>query len=207
MSKHIATVVVFLLLFSLSLWSGIKGINFGEHWDEYKHYEQVTFALEDGRLLNHGFYGYPSMLYNITLLAELPRMAHRVAINYWTYYYPVLERISIHVPWLRDVGLVADPQPDFFADDPRAGFEQQAFILKVRPIFLALSLLCALWILLALLGERHPGRELGALVASAFILTSWQFAYHARWIAPDTVMAMFVGLWACCLISAERNPT
>lgn len=205
--KFMPVLFVFILAFFLSVGAGLRGIDFGEHWDEYKHHEQVGFALADGYLLNHGFYGYPSMLYNITMLAELPRVAHRVFISYWENYYPVLARTAVYLPWLHEVGLVADPQPDFYANDPRAGFDREAFILKVRPIFLVLSLLCSFWVLVALLGERQPARELGALLAAMLVLFSWQFSYHARWIAPDTLMAMFVALWVCCLMFAERNPS
>ena len=90
-------------------------------------------------------------------------------------------------------------------DTPRSPVEDwltlERFLLNARSVALVLSCLGGLWLYLAL-RRTHPG---GAVVAGAVYLTSWEFAYHARWLAPDAVMAQFAGLWLLALMQAERS--
>lgn len=72
---------------------------------------------------------------------------------------------------------------------PIAGTE---FYLDARTVFLAVSALGGFWLYGTL---RTRAGELGAAFGAATYLLSWQLAYHARWIAPDAVMAQAVALF------------
>jgi hypothetical protein len=71
---------------------------------------------------------------------------------------------------------------------------QPTFKLRLRVIFLTFTLLTALWTFLASLQLRSSGTE--ATFAALLILSSWEIAYHARWIAPDGLL-MF---WGACAV-------
>ena len=56
----------------------------------------------------------------------------------------------------------------------------------MRSLFLVIS--CLGGLALYFVGRRRFG-EIGATFMAVLYLLSWQFAYHARWIAPDAVLA------------------
>lgn len=51
--------------------SGLRGLDFGRHWDEYAHVERAVRASRTGVLLPH-FYNYPSLSFWLTLAAGPP---------------------------------------------------------------------------------------------------------------------------------------
>ena len=77
------------------------------------------------------------------------------------------------------------------------------FYLQARGVFLVVTSLGGVWTYLAL---RRRAGELGAAFGGALYLLSFQLAYHARWIAPDAIMASFTALFVLLLLIAWDAP-
>jgi hypothetical protein len=77
------------------------------------------------------------------------------------------------------------------------------FPLRVRRVFVLVSALALLWVYGAALALRRPWWE--ALVAAAGLGLSWQYAYHARWVGPDCVVAQFAALTLFMLAMFRRT--
>ena len=70
--------------------------------------------------------------------------------------------------------------------------------LRVRRVCLLISSLAVVWTYVA--AGRVTGRPVVAAVVAAAVGTSWQFAYHARYIATDAILAQWGALClALCL--------
>lgn len=78
------------------------------------------------------------------------------------------------------------------------------FYLNARAVFLVATSLGGIWLYLSL---RRPAGELGAAFGGATYLLSYQLAYHARWIAPDAVMASATALFLWLLVVAWESPS
>lgn len=74
----------------------------------------------------------------------------------------------------------------------------------LRVGFLAVTSLIVLWTYGAALVLRRTVWE--ATLAGALVGLSWEIAYHARWIAPDAIMAQFAALTLLLLVAAWRWP-
>jgi hypothetical protein len=79
-----------------------------------------------------------------------------------------------------------------------AAAESEAYHLRLRAVLLCLGLLAGVWVYLLMLRWRSSPLE--ALLASAILLSSFEFAYHARWIAPDVVMMQFAALTTLAIV-------
>jgi hypothetical protein len=77
------------------------------------------------------------------------------------------------------------------------------FYLRTRSIFLIATALGGIWLYL---GLRRRAGEMGAAFGAATYLLSFQLAYHARWIAPDAVLAMVAALFLWFLVIAWDAP-
>ena len=64
-------VAVTAALMAVTLWNGLRSLDFGFHWDEPVHLETVKIALADQTFLPAGFYHYPSLLFFLTVLVRL----------------------------------------------------------------------------------------------------------------------------------------
>ncbi len=97
--------------------------------------------------------------------------------------------------WLTFSGLVPD-LPDILFDDADAVKVMQKlgedYYVRVRVVFLLLSALAIVWVYGAVLVWR--GSIFEALMAACVLGFSWEFAYHARYIAPDAILVQFVSL-------------
>ena len=71
-----------------------------------------------------------------------------------------------------------------------------------------ISSLGAWWVFLALRCSDLTRPALAAALGGSIYVLSWEFGYHARWIAPDLVTAQFVALFVFFVAKAERveNP-
>ena len=78
------------------------------------------------------------------------------------------------------------------------------FYVHGRTVFLLVTSLGGIWLYLAL---RRRAGELGAAFGGATYLLSFQLAYHARWIAPDAVLAMVTALFLWFLVIAWDAPS
>ncbi|MBR9974660.1 MAG: glycosyltransferase family 39 protein [Bacteroidetes bacterium] len=158
--------IAFAVLLSAWLYAGVAGIDFGHHWDEGRITGSVAASLRSGVMLP-GWYNYPSFCYQLGLAAAVPEV-------------------------LGSVFDAASTSEMSEAVAATAGFiEGHSYLLRLRVLFLLISALTALWIFLLVIRWRG-GFE--AVLAAGFFLASWEFAYHARWVAPDALLAMAVAL-------------
>ena len=60
-----------ITLMAITIFNGLRSIDFGFHWDEPVHLATVKQALADETFLPAGFYHYPSLLFFLTVLSRL----------------------------------------------------------------------------------------------------------------------------------------
>lgn len=150
------------LLFSFHFWTGCIGIDFGYHWDEDKIIDSVKESVKTGVTLP-GWYNYPSVCYDLALICAVPEAIDAAKAGKGDVY-----RMSS----LIDISL---SKPDFR--------------LRVRRLYHFIVSLSIFWIFgLARKLRRSYVESVGI---AALLAASWEFAYHARWIAPDAIMVQF----------------
>lgn len=169
------SLALLLALFGLSFALGALGIDFGQHWDQRKIVRTVTETYQTG-ILMPGWYNYPSLSYKLVMLASLPDAA---AV--------VLSDRGI-APQLVDFEYAADGVLSI-SEKVQEVLNSSAFPLRARLFFLFVTLLTGFW-------TYALARQLGAvrwaaLLSAALLFSSWEFAYHARWIAPDGLLTQF----------------
>jgi len=174
---------VFAFLF---IWVGVRGVDFGTHWDEHKITDSMERALESGNSLP-GWYNYPSMTYNLAYAAlarrvltysrDNPPMSLRGLQEWWNGMRPVLlDRV-----------------------------QTSEFTLTVRKVFILMSALTSVWVFLLVRGLRRTWWE--ATLAGILLLASWEYGYHSRWIAPDLLLVHFSTAWFAFLaLGAQKQP-
>lgn len=170
--------LAFLFLWGISLGLGMAGIDFGNHWDEPKLIRSVIKTYQTGVLLP-GWYNYPSVSYGVTMLASLPEVASVALEN--------TGALGQFVGESHDVGTVLG-----VSEQIQSRLEPRLFLPRVRPFFLFISLLAGCWVYLAT--RQLTQNTLASLLAAGLLFSSWEFAYHARWAAPDTLLAQFAML-------------
>ena len=150
---------------------GVASTNFGQHWDEASVTGSVQKSFETGLMLPR-WYNYPSVPYDVGILTALPHLALDVAHSF-----------DLNASGLGSAGLVS-----YLGD---TGFK-----LRLRAVFFLLSTLSGLAVYL--LVRRLSGSGWIALFAALTLVASWEFIYHARWIAPDCLVLLFASfsLWA-----------
>lgn len=166
-----------LALFALFLTTGLRGLDLGKHWDEDIQRRAVMRSVESGTVLP-AFYKYPSVSYALSCLAVVPAVVEHTELS------------EGRVPGALEL------------DAPAVvtHVESRAYLLRARTLFLLASALSVIWIALA---ARAAGASVwSALFAAGLMATSWELAYHARWIAPDTVMVQFTSLCLAALLAA-----
>jgi hypothetical protein len=170
-------VVLFLLvLFAFSFNLGKTGIDFGEHWDQRKIIKTVVRTYEEAIILP-GWYNYPSLSYGLILFASLPDSISAVLGEG--------DGVASQL-----VGFKHDVDDVLGASEKvRAALQSKDFPLRARLFFLFLTLLTGLWVYL--LARQVGSTRWVALFAASLFFSSWEVAYHARWIAPDGLLMQF----------------
>ncbi len=177
-------VAVTLLVFVAT---GFRGLDFGRHWDEPLLLQSVAASLQNRLLLPTGIANYDD-----------PQLAGG------DYEYPTL------LYWV----MVGSAAPEIISDPaglspPTAAaafVRSREYGLRVRRACLLISSLAVVWTYAA--AGRVTRRPVVAAVAAAAVGTSWQFAYHARYIATDAILAQWAALClALCLaaVTAAAN--
>jgi hypothetical protein len=169
------SLALLLAVFGLSFTFGALGIDFGEHWDQRKIVKTVTTTYQTGILLP-GWYNYPSLSYKLMMLASLPDAA---AV--------VLSDRGI-TPQLVDIEYAADGVLSI-SEKVQEVLKSSAFPLRARLFFLFVTLLTGFWTYA--LARQLGAARWAALFSAALLFSSWEFAYHARWIAPDGLLTQF----------------
>ena len=141
------------------------GIDFGYHWDENQQFILVRNSLETGIFLP-GWYKYPSVTYWLSLSGTLPH-----AVLAWPLVNGDWQATFAHL-----IQVTKTP----------------SFLLQVRTLFLLITMLSIIWVYLQPLVRGDSRLE--GLLAAALLGFSWEIAYHARWIAPDTILMQFGAL-------------
>lgn len=163
--RRLLVVLPVLVPLVFFVWTGAIGLDFGEHWDEGFHRTALLESASRGILLP-SFYHYPSLGYWLSVASVLPDVAATLSAS------DSLLNVS-----RQDVSLAV-----------RRSFAP----LRLRAIYLGLAALAVLWIYLAVLASG--GRWGEGLLAAGLLACSWEFGYHARWIAPDAVVLQFAAL-------------
>jgi hypothetical protein len=169
------TLALLLAVFGLSFAFGALGIDFGEHWDQRKIVRAVTTTYQTGILLP-GWYNYPSLSYSLMMIASLPDSAAVVLSDRGIA--PQLTGFEHNVNQVLSI-----------SEKVQEVLKSSGFLLRARLFFLFTTLLSGIW-------TYALARQLGAtrwtsLLSAALLFSSWEFAYHARWIAPDGLLTQF----------------
>ncbi|KKU14531.1 hypothetical protein A3A20_00355 [Candidatus Wolfebacteria bacterium RIFCSPLOWO2_01_FULL_45_19] len=182
MDKRIFSALITLLV----LWVffvGVYGVDVGRHWDETAFtVPLITKSIENGRILP-GYYYYPSVWYHLSLTGLVPDA------------FAFLKTV--------DYGDLRESIAHDFKDWLVAASESEAFKLRTRGIFIAVSALSVLWIYFLVLRLRNNHFE--ALLAAALTGLSWEMGYHMRWIIPHLVMTQFAVLTMMGVVFATRH--
>ena len=168
--------ILFLGVWLLTLYTGVIGTDFRSHWDERKLFKSIRESIPEGSVLP-GWYNYPSMIYDLTVLSESP------------------EILSLY---LSDRSTFRDNM-----EKQLVGDDLRKLTLRARTVFLVIASLSALWtyLLVYVWTKQWPQ----ALLSSAILVSSWEYAYHARWIAPDAILMQFGILTILLVFLALRS--
>jgi hypothetical protein len=162
--------------------TGIAGLDYGKHWDEWyasailkKQIEKGSYFPQD--YIYNGLYFIPGAL--VLAVREAPLLDDMVrdVISHPTRSFAVGKWSSL-----------AEAQSDALSF-----IETDTFRLRVRAIFLAWTCTAPIWVYLALL-FLFPGRFFEAAAGAAVIGLSWELATHARWIAVDGPQSALIAL-------------
>lgn len=165
-----------VLLVALFVITGLRGIDFGYHWDEI---DSVLHQTRD--MIAKGVF--------------LPR----------EYIYPGVGKTLVLVPALDD-GLRALWHGGNVRQVLAAlltAFETPGYLLQARSVFLVVCALGILWIYLAVWVLTR--RWWQAMLAAAILGLSWEVAYHARWLVTDCLLAQFSALCLLLLVLHHRR--
>lgn len=164
-----------LLLFTLFVVTGLRGIDFGYHWDERWHVPPAREMVVSGLFLTRP-YGYPGMS---KLLVLVPALDDGL-------------RALWHGGNLRQV-LAA----------MATAMDTPNYLLQARSVCLMVSALAILWVYLA--AGVLTRRWWQATLAAALLGLSWEFAYHARFVATDCLLTQFSALCLLFLVLHLRR--
>ena len=134
------------------------------------HWEEVRSiqSMKDSietGLLLPGWYNYPSISYDIALIVSAPK----------------------------SVSLALAAEPDMVREGIGAYLSSHDYNLFLRDVFFLLSM--ATGLVVYLLVTKLAQSAWTGLLALLLLTTSWEIFYHARWLAPDGILMLFVA-WA-----------
>ncbi len=154
------------------------GIDFGVHWDEYYNkIDSVAYSLQNNFTLLPELYSYPGVNYWLTFGALTPELARAMVDG--------------------------KRNPEALKNTLLPVLRAQRFKLRLRRIFGFITALTAVWIYFAVLIWGRSWLE--AMLAALFFAFSWEMVYHARWIAPDSILMQFGALTFLLLSIAWRT--
>jgi len=184
-----ATWLLLLIPLSWFLWTGARGIDYGKHWDEGFQVQLVQRSITEETLLP-GWYNYSSMSYWLALSALTPE----VLAADWS---------GIKTKGPLGVG---EPVRGFapLQEELIRATQEPGFLLRMRTVFLFVSALVILGVFCAARRRSGPWES---LFAAGLVATSWELAYHARWVAPDAILAALVALFIAALLRAHEEKT
>jgi hypothetical protein len=165
-----------LLLVALFVFTGLRGIDFGYHWDERdSQWAQTRTMLANG----------------VFLPPE--------------YNYPGVGKMLVAVPALDD-GLRAMARGESLRQifsTMVSAMDAPDYLLQARSVFLMVCALGIVWVYLAVWVLTR--RWWQATLAAAIFGLSWEVAYHARWAVNDCLLAQFAALCLLLLALHQRS--
>ncbi len=180
-------ILILAVLVGLFLVFGNRGVDFGTEWDEHMLIDSVANSLQTDTMVP-GWYDYGSMSYDL-IFAALGRRA-------------VVYAVQNPPSNIRDVTTIP-PFLKQLSANLLQRVKTRAFYLTVRKVFILVSALSLVWVYLFVYVWRKS--KLEAALAAAILLGSWEFLYHSRWIAPNTIMAQFAIATFAFLMLAEKG--
>jgi hypothetical protein len=169
-----APLVALVTIFTVS---GLRGVDFGDHWDEVDwQIHPVRDMVASGLLLPRATI-YPSMTKWLVLLPAVPAA-------------------------LRDF-FFRGQDPHRVQQSMTAAIDAPAYLLTVRRLFVVVCALAIVWVYAAVLAFRRNWWE--AFIAAAGVGLSWEYAYHARWVATDSILVQFSALTLLMLALLHRT--
>jgi hypothetical protein len=171
-----------LALITNALVTGWLGLDFGGHWDEWYCIEGVANGIKDLSLLPRE-YTYGGMYFNIGFLLLLPHAL------------PLLPGILQAIAANPTRPLEVDRYPAIVSAKTQllALVHEPGFLLDLRAAYLVIAALTAVWVYL-MLRRLFPSQVLAALAGVGFIASSWEVAYHSRFVAVDAMLMQFAAL-------------
>jgi 4-amino-4-deoxy-L-arabinose transferase-like glycosyltransferase len=165
-----------LLLVTLFVVTGLRGINFGFHWDE----SGSSLVAARTMVVNGVFLTRP-------------------------YVYPGVGKMLVLVPALDDAVRAkwhgADGRQILTA--MTAAFDAPGYLLQARSVFVVVCSLGILWVYLAVWALTR--RWWQATLAAAIQGLSWELAYHSRWLVNDCLLQQFCALCLLMLVLHHRR--
>ena len=166
-----------LALVALFEATGIRGVNFGYHWDEAGWHIDPAHKMVETGVFMQGPYIYPSFDKYLVVLPAIPSGVRAAILN--------------------------EGQPRPIQAAMLSAMDSAGYLLRVRGVFIVVSSLAILWLYGAALALRH--RRWEALVAAAGLGLSWEFAYHSRWAVTDCINVQFAALTLFMLALFHRT--
>jgi hypothetical protein len=163
-------------LWLLVLVTGLRGADYGFHWDEVESHLDPTRKMVASGVLVPRIYTYPMLVKWLILLPALPS----------------------------GLGpLLSGADPANAQNAILAAMNAPSYLLTLRKLFILLSSTSVIWVYVGALNLGH--RPFQALIAAAGIGLSWEFAYHSRFVVPDCLVAMFSSMTLAALAAFFRT--
>jgi hypothetical protein len=191
--SKVAAVGACIALVANAVVTGWLGLDVGDHWDEWVLFHGLANAVKELSVLPRN-YIYGGTYFGIGFLLLAP------------YSLPFVPEILTEIAANPTRPLALDQYPAIVSLQSRliSLIGEPSFLLTARGAFLVLGSLGTLWVFAAL-RRLYQGQWLGALAAAAFMATSWEVAYHSRFVTPDVVMMQFAALTFLLIIQALRQ--
>jgi hypothetical protein len=154
----------------------LRGVNFGDHWDEQDWQLRPVQEMVSSGLL-------------------MPRAAIYPALTKWLVLLPALGKGLLRAA---QVGL----EPQAIQAAMQRAVNGSGYLLVARSLFIVVSALTMIWVYLSALVLRRSLLE--AAVAASALGLSWEFAYHARWVATDCITVQFTALTLLLMLAFLR---
>ena len=155
-----------LALVSIFTISDLRGVDFGTHWDEdIWQIDPVRQMVQSGVLL--------------------PRASIYPTLGKWLSFLP-------SIPAGIRAGFKRGSTPGAVQAAMVAAVNAADYLLTVRRLYIFVSALAIVWVYGAGLALRRPWWE--ALIAACGLGLSWEYAYHARFVATDCILVQFSAL-------------
>ncbi len=196
MRRTLTAHAICLALVANALLTGWLGLDFGSHWDEWYAIEGLGNGIKDLSILPRE-YSYGGMYFNIGFLLLVPHAVRLLP--------GILQAIAANPTRPLEV----DHYPAIVSAKTQllALVNEPGFLLDLRMAYLSIAALTAVWVYL-ILRRLFPGQVLAALAGAGFIASSWEVAYHSRFVAVDAMLMQFVALTFLLIGEAllRRNP-